>query len=56
VGGAVPSPVRPLDVVVITAGTSQRITSVGAVDLIFLAVCTPGFFEEAYVNAEITGK
>jgi mannose-6-phosphate isomerase-like protein (cupin superfamily) len=52
VGDAAPAPVRPLDVVTITAGTRQRITNVGTADLIFLAVCTPRFREETYVSAE----
>jgi mannose-6-phosphate isomerase-like protein (cupin superfamily) len=52
VGDAAPAPVRPLDVVAITAGTSQRITSVGTTDLIFVCVCTPRFREETYVSAE----
>lgn len=56
VGDAAPAPVRPLDVVAITAGTSQRITNVGAADLIFLAVCTPRFREETYMSAESDGK
>jgi mannose-6-phosphate isomerase-like protein (cupin superfamily) len=45
VGDADPAPVRPLDVVAIPAGTSQRITSVGTADLIFLCACTPRFRE-----------
>jgi mannose-6-phosphate isomerase-like protein (cupin superfamily) len=56
VGDADPAPVRPLDVVAIPAGTSQRITSVGTADLIFLCVCTPRFREETYVSAESDGK
>jgi mannose-6-phosphate isomerase-like protein (cupin superfamily) len=56
VGDAAPTHVRPLDVVAITAGTSQRITNVGTADLIFLCVCTPRFREETYVSAESEGK
>src|SRR5262249_43254835 len=52
VGDAAPVAVQPLDVVTIPADTSQRITNVGTADLIFLAVCTPRFREEAYVNLE----
>jgi mannose-6-phosphate isomerase-like protein (cupin superfamily) len=52
VGDAAPVAVRPLDVVTIPAGTSQRITNVGAEELIFLAVCTPRFRNETYVGLE----
>jgi mannose-6-phosphate isomerase-like protein (cupin superfamily) len=52
VGDAAPARVRPLDVVVIAASTSQRITNVGTADLIFLCVCTPRFREEKYVSFE----
>jgi mannose-6-phosphate isomerase-like protein (cupin superfamily) len=38
VGDAAPAAVQFLDVGAITAGTSQRITNVGTVDLIILAV------------------
>ena len=55
-GGAAPAPVRPLDVVAIAAGASQRITNVGTADLIFLCVCTPRFREAAYVSAGSDGK
>lgn len=36
------------DVVLIPPGCRQRITNIGADDLIFLAVCTPRFRSEAY--------
>lgn len=52
VGNAAPAPVRPLDVVAIPAGTSQRISNVGTVDLIFLCICTPRFRADTYVSLE----
>jgi mannose-6-phosphate isomerase-like protein (cupin superfamily) len=52
VGDKAPAAVRPLDVVTIPAGTSQRIANIGAADLIFLCVCTPRFREEDYVALE----
>jgi mannose-6-phosphate isomerase-like protein (cupin superfamily) len=52
VSDATPEPVRPLDVVAIAAGTSQRVTNVGSADLIFLCVCTPRFLQKTYVSLE----
>ncbi len=43
---------KPLDVVLIKAGSSQRITNTGDDDLIFLCVCTPRFKPEQYINLE----
>lgn len=40
------------DVVIIPAGTRQRITNTGESDLVFLAICSPRFSEAAYVDAE----
>ena len=40
--------VRPGDVVVIPAACRQRITNTGAVDLVFLALCTPRFSPAIY--------
>jgi len=37
------------DVVRIPAGTAQRISNIGEVDLVFYAVCTPPFYEECYI-------
>lgn len=48
VGDLPPQEVGPLDVVRIPADCPQRITNIGAADLIFLAVCTPRFQPEAY--------
>ncbi len=54
--GGAPSPivatttreVGPGDVVVIPAGTPQRIAALGGEDLVFLAICTPRFTPECY--------
>lgn len=40
------------DVVMIPPSVRQRITNVGADDLVFLAICTPRFTPEAYEDAE----
>ena len=48
IGDAAPLRVGPLDVAIIPAGVSQRITNVGTVDLVFLCVCTPRFMPENY--------
>ena len=40
------------DVVLIPPGCRQRITNIGADDLIFLAVCTPRFRSEAYEDID----
>ena len=40
------------DVIVIDPGERQRITATGPEDLVFLAVCTPRFRPEAYVDLE----
>ena len=45
--------VGPGDVVVIPPGVRQRIASVGDVDLVFLAVCTPRFVQTAYVDVDV---
>jgi len=44
--------VRPLDVVYIPTGTSQRIRNTGETDLVLLAICTPRFKQESYVDLE----
>ena len=48
VGEIAPREVGPGDVVLIPAGTPQRITNTGSEDLVFLCVCTPRFFPECY--------
>ena len=40
------------DTVVIPAGTSQKITNVGKIDLVFYCICTPAFTKQYYVNEE----
>ncbi|TVR24593.1 MAG: cupin domain-containing protein [Anaerolineaceae bacterium] len=52
VGDLPPTPVRAGDVVVIPAMCRQRITNIGASDLLFLAICTPRFVPAAYEVAE----
>ena len=44
--------VAPGDVVLIPPGWRQRITNTGGADLVFLAICTPRFRAEAYVDLE----
>ena len=44
--------VEPGDVVVIPPDQPQQITNSGRDDLIFLAICTPRFQPEAYVDLE----
>jgi len=51
IGGAAAA-VAPLDVVSIPAGTPQRITNIGEIDLVFLCVCTPRFELGAYEERE----
>lgn len=38
--------------VVIPPDTDQRIANTGTSDLVFLAICTPRFREEAYQDTE----
>ena len=52
VGELPPQDVAPGDVVLIPPGCRQRITSLGAEDLVFLAVCTPRFRPEAYEDVD----
>lgn len=49
IGDLPPMVVSDGDVVLIPANTPQRISNVGDVDLVFLAICTPRFVESAYV-------
>ncbi|ADW19150.1 Cupin 2 conserved barrel domain protein [Desulfobulbus propionicus DSM 2032] len=48
VGDEPPRQVQAGDVVLIPPGCRQRITNIGHVDLLFLAVCTPRFLPAAY--------
>jgi mannose-6-phosphate isomerase-like protein (cupin superfamily) len=52
VGNLPAMPVETGDVIVIPAGVRQRIRNAGTADLVFLAVCTPRFVAEAYVELE----
>ncbi len=52
VGGLPAQAVGPGDVVLIPPGERQRIANVGEGDLVFLAICTPRFRQEAYEDAE----
>ena len=54
VGALAPVEVKPGDVVLIPAGERQRITNTGVDDLVFLALCTPRFVEEAYEDVDET--
>jgi len=44
--------VKPLDVIYVAPGETQRVSNTGTSDLVFLAVCTPRFRPEAYVIQE----
>jgi mannose-6-phosphate isomerase-like protein (cupin superfamily) len=48
VGGLAPREVGPGDVVLIPPSCRQRITNIGAKDLVFLALCSPRFTATAY--------
>lgn len=52
VEGLDPTDVEKNDVVVIPAGATQRITSTGDEDLVFLAICTPRFRQASYQHLE----
>ena len=52
VGDDKPRALAPGDVVLIAPGCRQRITNTGQGDLVFLAVCTPRFIDDAYEEAE----
>jgi mannose-6-phosphate isomerase-like protein (cupin superfamily) len=43
-----PQEVRPGDVVLIPPSCAQRIHNIGDKDLVFLAICTPPFAQNAY--------
>lgn len=50
--GGIESDVAPGDVVLIPAGTTQRISNLGEEDLVFLCVCTPRFEPAHYEDRE----
>ena len=52
VGELAPEDVSPGDVVLIPPGCRQRIANKGTDDLVFLALCTPPFQSEDYVDLE----
>jgi mannose-6-phosphate isomerase-like protein (cupin superfamily) len=52
IGDAAPRNVQAGDVVRIPAGVRQRIANTGKGDLVFLAVCTPRFAQDAYEELE----
>lgn len=47
-----PTEVSPGDVVLIPPGVRQRITNIGAGDLLFYCICSPRFQPSAYRNLE----
>ena len=51
-GESVSTQVSVCDVVIIPQGVPQRISNLGNVDLIFLAICTPRFGQAAYSDLE----
>jgi mannose-6-phosphate isomerase-like protein (cupin superfamily) len=52
VGDFPPQDVAPGDVVLIPAGCRQRISNIASEDLVFLAICTPRFRQEAYEDID----
>jgi len=52
VGELPPEEVNPGDVVLIPQSYRQRITNIGSGDLLFLAICTPRFSQDAYEDIE----
>ena len=52
VGRLSPQEVNPGDIVLIPPMCRQRITNIGAEDLIFLAICTPRFSNDVYKDIE----
>lgn len=52
VGDALGERVGPGDVVVIPAGASQKIENNGNTDLLFYAICSPRFTQDAYDQLE----
>ena len=50
IGEEVSRNVSPGDVVIIPPGRPQRIINEGLTDLTFLAICTPRFTKDAYVD------
>jgi mannose-6-phosphate isomerase-like protein (cupin superfamily) len=53
VGDVRPHDVGPGDVVLIPPLCRQRISNIGATDLVFLAICTPRFRPDVYEDLEL---
>jgi mannose-6-phosphate isomerase-like protein (cupin superfamily) len=52
IGDLAPQEVRPGDVVLIPPECRQRIMNIGSNDLVFLAICTPRFRQDAYEDID----
>jgi mannose-6-phosphate isomerase-like protein (cupin superfamily) len=52
IGNLPPQEVNPGNIVLIPSMCRQRISNVGTGDLIFLAICTPRFSQEAYEDVD----
>jgi len=52
IGELPPQEVNPGDVVLIPPLCPQRITNIGKDDLIFLAICSPRYMQDAYEDVE----
>ena len=52
VGKLPPQEVKAGDVVLIPPKCRQRITNISSEDLVFLAICTPGFSNDVYEDIE----
>ena len=52
IGELPPQEVNPGDVVLIPPLCPQRITNIGKNDLIFLAICSPRYMQDAYEDVE----
>jgi mannose-6-phosphate isomerase-like protein (cupin superfamily) len=52
IGNLAPQDVEAADVVLIPPSCPQRITNIGQEDLIFLAICSPRFTNEAYEDID----
>ena len=56
VGDLPPQRVTTGDVVIIPPQVRQRISNVGADDLVFLAICSPRFTTAAYVDIDVDSE
>ncbi|OQC54518.1 MAG: Cupin domain protein [Deltaproteobacteria bacterium ADurb.Bin022] len=52
IGELPPQEVNPGDIVLIPPLCPQRITNIGKNDLIFLAICSPRYMQDAYEDVE----